>query len=446
MKSTNPFKVALPAAMWLLLILSIARVNGQRATSIVGNSLVHARPCEDNSNILISYEPNRPPGEENQYQLNLGEEMGVHYNVIMTFDSDATVTLADSSVARIWPDSDGYFRIRFFKPAPTLGVTIKGPESGTIPYVTSIKLNNEEICKEPKIGFFDAFIQGYKDTAEISSPLPSDSCGRRKVVHTELIVNGQPTAPGDWPFHVALFKVEGKYFKYICGGTLLSKTLILTAAHCASIQGAPVLPESLNVVLGKHNLIGGDIAPQEREVFQVIIHPRYNAKNLNNDIALLKLKSEVVFDDYVQPACLWDTNSYKKLPGGEVFGTVAGWGLDNKDELSTTLQQVTLPKISEATCLKSNPVFFQKTLNSYKFCAGYTNGTSVCNGDSGGGFLIFVPDVAGDSTHKSGTWHVHGIVSMTLRRNDAPICDPNQYALFTDVAKYRDWVMGYLKE
>lgn len=42
--------------------------------------------------------------------------------------------------------------------------------------------------------------------------------------------------------------------------------LLLLAAHCASIRGVPVLPEILSVVLGKYNLIGGDISPQEREV------------------------------------------------------------------------------------------------------------------------------------------------------------------------------------
>lgn len=68
-----------------------------------------------------------------------------------------------------------------------------------------------------------------KDTAEITLTVPADeSCGRRKVVHTELIVHGQPTKSGDWPWHVALFTVQGNIVKYICGGTLLSKTLVLT--------------------------------------------------------------------------------------------------------------------------------------------------------------------------------------------------------------------------
>lgn len=44
-------------------------------------------------------------------------------------------------------------------------------------------------------------------------------------------MNGLPTKPGDWPWHVALFTVEGAVVKYICGGTLLSKTLVLTGKH-----------------------------------------------------------------------------------------------------------------------------------------------------------------------------------------------------------------------
>lgn len=43
-------------------------------------------------------------------------------------------------------------------------------------------------------------------------------------------------------------------------------TDIFSAAHCVTIRGVPVSTELLNVVLGKYNLIGGDISAQEREV------------------------------------------------------------------------------------------------------------------------------------------------------------------------------------
>lgn len=42
------------------------------------------------------------------------------------------------------------------------------------------------------------------------------------------IVNGEDAAPGAWPWHAALY-FGGQYF---CGGTLISDSFVLTAAHC----------------------------------------------------------------------------------------------------------------------------------------------------------------------------------------------------------------------
>lgn len=47
---------------------------------------------------------------------------------------------------------------------------------------------------------------------------------------------------------------------------LLMSRYIFSAAHCVTIRGVPVSTELLNVVLGKYNLIGGDVSAQEREV------------------------------------------------------------------------------------------------------------------------------------------------------------------------------------
>lgn len=54
------------------------------------------------------------------------------------------------------------------------------------------------------------------------------TCGRRKVLHTELIVEGEATKTGDWPWHVAIYRLYKREIKYICGGTLLSKNFVLT--------------------------------------------------------------------------------------------------------------------------------------------------------------------------------------------------------------------------
>lgn len=60
------------------------------------------------------------------------------------------------------------------------------------------------------------------------------------------------------------------------------------------------------------------------QVFQVILHEHFNYKlGLDNDIALLKLKTEATFTDYVQPSCLWTEKVHERSPTKEIYGTVS---------------------------------------------------------------------------------------------------------------------------
>ncbi|CAG9578097.1 unnamed protein product [Danaus chrysippus] len=256
---------------------------------------------------------------------------------------------------------------------------------GIVPYITSVKINDEEYCLYPNVGFLNQYV------VETLLNDEEQNCGRRQVRGTQLMVNGANTKPGDWPWHVAIYKRQKNIIKYICGGTLVSKNFVLTAAHYASVRGSALLPDVISVVLGKYHLFGGDFGSEEKEV--------------------------------------------------------VGWGKDNSGTLTRTLKQANMPIVSDSDCIKSNPLFYANILNGNKFCAGFHNGTSACNGDSGGALVVFVPDTAEDSDPRAeGTWHVKGIVSMTLSQKDVPICDPEQYVVFTDVEKYRAWIKSYIKE
>lgn len=67
-------------------------------------------------------------------------------------------------------------------------------------------------------------------------------------------------------------------------------------------------------------------------------------------------------------------------------------------------------------------------------------GTSVCNGDSGGGLVFPKPGTSGPNT----VWEIRGIVSNTVPKPDNT-CDPAYYVIFTDVAKYLDWIQDKTK-
>lgn len=59
------------------------------------------------------------------------------------------------------------------------------------------------------------------------------------------------------------------------------------------------------------------------------------------------------------------------------------------------------------------------------------SGTGVCNGDSGGGMYF----------ERNGIYSLRGIVSLTVSRSsEVNLCDPQEYVVFTDAARYLDWI------
>ncbi|CAH0715093.1 unnamed protein product, partial [Brenthis ino] len=73
-------------------------------------------------------------------------------------------------------------------------------------------------------------------------------------------------------------------------------------------------------------------------------------------------------------------------------------------------------------------------------------GTSECKGDSGGGYVVFIPSNDNEENKTSGVWFIRRIISLAFsKENDYNVCDPNEYVIFTDVVKYAYWIKTYIK-
>lgn len=67
----------------------------------------------------------------------------------------------------------------------------------------------------------------------------------------DRVINGQAAAKGAYPYQISL---QVGYFGYqhICGGSILNRNAILTAAHC--VDTAPSFFNRYRVVAGEHDL------------------------------------------------------------------------------------------------------------------------------------------------------------------------------------------------
>ncbi|CAB3379105.1 Hypothetical predicted protein [Cloeon dipterum] len=250
---------------------------------------------------------------------------------------------------------------------------------------------------------------------------------------TSLIFGGHMAQKAGYPWHVY---IENEVTGQICGGTLISPTAVLTAAHC--IYGSEA--EDFIVSVGMYDKRKRR-APgvQRREPSRLIVHPKYDSKNFISDVGLMILKTKIQITNTVRPICLWNFDSDANLD--RVSGTEAmavGFGLVDNHTRTDELQEVRLPIRGHKECYLSKRNFFGKYLRpGDNFCAGFMNGTTVCNGDSGGSL----------SVEKNGRWFIRGIVSFGMAKNvmfegeERSFCHPNHYSLFADVASYVDWIV-----
>lgn len=291
------------------------------------------------------------------------------------------------------------------------------------------KYNNRAVCQangqwsseilkcEPKCGY-------------ISNTLP-------------LIVNSHVIDPANHPWHATIFTraENGEYF-FACGATLISELVVLSAAHCF----VNVNEKSVKIAVGKRssNFTTSSDEPlaQFFDVEQIIRHPLYLDRlgNFGSDIALVELNQTVSLSDEVHPACIdWNLDDLTWHLSNKSMGVVAGMGVTEDDVISAVLRQTHIPVVDDEHCIKSQSEDFRKYIRFSTFCAGWANGTSVCNGDSGGGLLF-------QSKADTNKWVVQGIVSLSPRRQSTFYCDPYKFTVFTKVSLYVNWIRFILDE
>jgi secreted trypsin-like serine protease len=171
-------------------------------------------------------------------------------------------------------------------------------------------------------------------------------------------------------------------------------------------------------------------------VNDIMIHENwdFNSNSLDGDLALLLLNEEVDLSHrfIVGVVCLPPSSSSPFIGKGTMSGWgVSEWSIANNIGHSMTPNDLDLPAVTNEQCTDANDRFHD-LVSDRTFCAGFINqGKSACQGDSGGGLLEF------DKTARS--FNLAGIVSGTLY-NPMGECEINTYTVFTDVAKFVDWI------
>ena len=236
------------------------------------------------------------------------------------------------------------------------------------------------------------------------------------------IVGGQNAKKGAWPWIAALVS-SGSSLKdgQFCGGSLIGKHWVVTAAHCITEDDGSVSSiDSFIVALGAYDLA----KPQGSKRFvvkRIIRNPSYNPSTVDSDIALIELAK--------------DTSGYPFLPvqGDDdtlegIESTVVGWGSTDPAGrvYPTILQQVSVPVISNEVCQEAFNSYGY-TITDYMLCAGYASGgKDSCYGDSGGPLLV----------QRGDQWVMAGIVSF-----GGDLCaQSGEYGIYSRISTLRSFI------
>ncbi|XP_035794580.1 transmembrane protease serine 9-like [Anopheles albimanus] len=224
------------------------------------------------------------------------------------------------------------------------------------------------------------------------------------------IVNGTASQISSYPYIVSIQRWTPTDKAHICGGTLISVSWILSAAHC--VEYIVRLTPQTAMVRANSSFYrkGGKL----HRVAQVIKHENFTYTTGDYDYGLLRLRQR-----YLRAALARLPSGERRFPPGELC-VVLGWGYTLGPESREQLRSVALPIVAQSVCRKA----YQSTdeITGRMMCAGYAEGLrDACDGDSGGPLICRGKQA--------------GIISWAIG-----CAQPEKYGVYSSIAAGRQWI------
>ncbi|XP_030022322.2 trypsin-1 [Manduca sexta] len=256
------------------------------------------------------------------------------------------------------------------------------------------------------------------DVTQVDCGLPAT-----KILQKRIIGGREAKfAEFPWQAHVRISEFQ-------CGGVLVSRWFVATAAHCVS----RARPRDIAVWLGALDTSAGAHTARKLGVVQKILHPLFQFRMTQPDrydIALLKLSRPITYMSHILPICLPDYDM--DLRGRS--GVIAGWG---KTDASTghtgtnMLRSATVPILSKEQCINwHHSKQISVEIHSEMICAGHSDGhQDACLGDSGGPLTVL----------DNGRYYLVGITSAGFG------CGvDHQPGIYHNVKVTANWIRGVI--
>ncbi|KAI8807760.1 trypsin-like cysteine/serine peptidase domain-containing protein [Cladochytrium replicatum] len=263
------------------------------------------------------------------------------------------------------------------------------------------------------------------------------------------IVNGRNASEGDFPYLACILERGNEKAGCICTGSFITTTHVLTAAHCV-VDGKNI---STNFVIVQNSLVGGMIQAIDNkkaiyfDTTDVYVPTDYTGMG-QHDIAIIgvALRKDEDTRQRIHTVAVPTDPALCAIPA--THGIATGFGLvedraedPNSDKDTLHYAQLTTMATSECIAIYRQRGWTASELPfaQYTFCTEVKRkgDPDVCNGDSGGPFLV---------ADHAGTPFVIGLVSGSASIGEKGLAcseagNPN---IWTCVPAYAEWITNVL--
>lgn len=223
---------------------------------------------------------------------------------------------------------------------------------------------------------------------------PAATAAMQPAAVSPEIVNGEPGVAGEFPYLAYVGAFPDYPYGYSCGGTFVSTTKVVTAAHCFYDEnGDPINDVRVGPANGTAKPYGSTLIAAS----QVEVHRDYDSRTQENDIAVITLSRPATG---VTPVEIPTLSQWRGLTEGGDAVRSAGWGTTYSGASSSpsNFRVADLTVIPDSVCGDYNGTYPVGSLTYYglgssfdaqrMLCAGGATSSGLpvdtCQGDSGG--------------------------------------------------------------
>ncbi|KAJ1901048.1 hypothetical protein LPJ66_001057 [Kickxella alabastrina] len=250
----------------------------------------------------------------------------------------------------------------------------------------------------------------------------------QQTLNNIRVTNGTKVPQGSGSSFVQLLIGSNNRFG-LCGGTIVDSKTIVTAGHCVYDRQKNVVKPASEFYVFYGNV--ENMSPTYVKAKKVTIHPKYDQRQMFNDIAIIEVPALPLANGKVETMPLYNGAIGTRVPMGIYgWGTIRSHGTAN-DSPSSLLTQTVYTSIPE-DCQVIEPSY--NGANGPQICANnhYNIGVDVCQGDSGTGTTIVA---------ENGKQYLAGLVSYgTNKLGEATCGEDGSFGIYSNVFYHQKWI------